>query len=131
MADRPQSLAEFLGVADPLRPEAPVTPPPSPKLTVKAFCREILNSPQYRESILRRIIMDELPESIERMLWDRAHGKVVDRVEFKDMTDDVDEFNAEQCEQEALRLLEVARQIRLETSSLETQTSEGSGTQVH
>lgn len=107
-----QSLADFLGVQDPVQPELPVQPAPSPKLTVKDFCRSVLSSAQYRESLLRRVIMDELPPAVECMMWDRAWGKVVEKVEFKDTTDPLEDFTIEQLEDRAMKLMEVARRLR-------------------
>jgi hypothetical protein len=75
-----QSLADVLGVPDPQQPERPVGDPPLEHLTAQEFCRAILRTPQYRESLLRRILCDELPPGIEAMLWDRAHGKLRDQV---------------------------------------------------
>ena len=112
--EKVQSLAEFLGTADPKQPGAPVAPAPSPKMTAKAFCKEILNTQQYRESLLRRILLDELPPAVECLLYHYAHGKPIEYVEIKDTTDDVDEMSVEQCENEAMRLLAIARQLRTE-----------------
>lgn len=109
-----QSLADFLGVQDPVQPELPVQPPPSLKITVKGFCKGILSSVQYRESLMRRIIMDELSPAVECMLWDRAHGKTVEKMEFKDTTDPLEELTIEQLEERAVKLLEVARRLRVD-----------------
>ena len=75
-----QSLADLLGVQDPVHPERPVADPPSEDITPQQFCRNVLQSVQYRESLLRRILVDELPPNIEAMLWDRAYGKMKDHV---------------------------------------------------
>jgi hypothetical protein len=107
-----QSLADFLGVQDPAKPDLPAQPAPSPKVTAKAFCKEILQTREYREALLRRIVMDELPPAVECMLWDRAHGKTVDKVEVKDTTDPLEELTIEQLEERAMRLLEAARGMR-------------------
>lgn len=61
---------------------------------------------------MRRIIMDELPAPVELMLWDRAHGKTVEKMEFKDVTDPIEELTLEQLEDRAVKLLEVARRLR-------------------
>jgi hypothetical protein len=74
-----QSAAQLLGVQDPTDPTAPVSP--APKLTAKQFCRALLATPQYRESLLRRILMDDLPPAVECKLWEYAYGKPVDRIE--------------------------------------------------
>lgn len=112
-----KSLADFLGVEDPVTKQLPSSPGPSPKLTVKDFCKEVLRSPQYRESLLRRIIMDELPPAVECMMYDRAYGKTVEKVEWKDTTDPIESLTIEQLEDRAMKLLEVARNLRKELSA--------------
>lgn len=74
-----QSLAEFLGVASPDRGE---TTTPTETLSAKAFCRAVLSSEEYRRSILQRITLGELPPALEMMIWDRAHGKTVEKVKL-------------------------------------------------
>lgn len=81
-------------------------------MTAAAFSKEILDSVQYRESLLRRIIMDELPPAIEVLLYHYAHGKPVERVEVKDTTDSLEHLTVEQLEEQAMRLAETARQMR-------------------
>lgn len=106
-----KSLAEHLGVADPLKPDAPVSTPV--KTTAKTFCRDILASSQYRESLLRRILLDELPPAVECMLWERAHGKIPNRVEVDDVTNRMENWTAEQLEERARVLLDFAKRHRL------------------
>jgi hypothetical protein len=109
--DKPQSLADFLGVQDSLRLDESVQPA-FVKMTAKAFSKEILDTAQYRESLLRRILMDQLPAAVECLLYHYAYGKPVESIEIKDVTDPLDDFTAEQCEEHAQRLIEVARQLR-------------------
>lgn len=104
------SLADTLGVQDPAQPAKPAAPAPSTKLTAKSFCKDILNSQEYRESILHRIIMGELPPAIECMLWDRAHGKTVERVEVKERGEALENLSPEVVEQ---RLERVQRMLML------------------
>jgi hypothetical protein len=111
-----QSLADLLGVQDdvPQEPEEAVRPSKVKrlKLTAKAFCKEILDSKEYRDSLLRRIIMDELPPAVEVLLYHYAHGKPVERMEVKDVTDPLEDFTAEQCQERAEKLLDLARQLK-------------------
>jgi hypothetical protein len=111
-----QSLADFLGVKDTEQSDRDIAPPPA-KMTAKAFFRDVLATREYRESLLRRIVMDELPAAVECMMWDRAHGKAVERVEVKDTTDRLEGLSAEQLEQRALFLADVAHQLRSEMAS--------------
>lgn len=106
-----KSLAEHLGVVDPKTPDTP-SKPRSARLTIKAFCQGIIDSDEYRQSILRRIYLDSLPAQIETLFYHYAGGKPVEHIEIKDVSDDVDEMSVEQCEAEARRLLEVAQELR-------------------
>ncbi len=74
--DRVQTLAEFLGTD-----QAPDIPTELPQLTVKEFCRGVLESREYRQSILQRITMGSLPPAIECRMYDYAYGKPVEHVE--------------------------------------------------
>lgn len=118
---REMTLAEYLGVVDPVLPKEQqivTTPAPSiTKLTVKSFCQDIIQSREYRESILRRVIMDQLPQAIETMLWNRAYGPVVEKVEVKDTSDQLEDMTAEQLEERARKLADVALHLRLSEHS--------------
>lgn len=111
---RMKSLADVLGVADPtLAPENRTEPDIDPdSMSAKQFATAILTSRQYRESLLRRIIMDELPPGIEAKLMDYAWGKPVDRVEVEDKTKRLEDYSVDQLEERALYLAEVARRMR-------------------
>lgn len=79
-----QSLADVLGTS-------PIGTPDEAKLdefdklvdidSVEDFCRGILNSAEYRRSILHRIHLGILPAAIELRFYDYAHGKPAERVE--------------------------------------------------
>ena|SRR2546423_947900 len=100
-----QTLAEFLGSSDdPVAYEPP--------RDVKSFCRGILSSREYRASLLDRITLGTLSPAIECRLYDYAYGKPIERFEVKDTSDPLDDLSAAQLEDRALRLLEVARQLR-------------------
>src|SRR6185295_14883674 len=95
-----KSLADVLGVPDPREPEH-VTQVTAKnfKLTAKAFCKEVLDSRQYRESLMRRIITDSLPPAVEQLLYYYGHGKPVDRIEVKETGADLSELTPAQLEQ--------------------------------
>jgi hypothetical protein len=112
-----QSLADFLGIKDASVPDAPAPTLTPPTLSVAAFCTEVLNTVQYRESILRRILMDSLPAQLECLLFHYAYGKPVERVEVKDTSNNLEDLTAEQLEERALYLAETARRMRQEASS--------------
>jgi len=81
--NKTQSLADFLGTSDPLQPEEPASQlqPLSDTFTLRDFCRGVLNSPEYRQSLVHRILLGELPSAIEQMFYYYAGGKPADRVE--------------------------------------------------
>lgn len=111
-----QSLADFLGARDRDLPDHVTNPEPrAPKLSIKERAKEILTSPEYFQSVIDRLRMGELPPQVETLLYHYAYGKPVERYEVKDTTDDVDEMSAEQCENEAMRLIEIARALRTES----------------
>lgn len=107
-----QSLADVLGVEDPLTREAPVVDIHPEKLTAKEFSRRILHSKEYRDSIIRRIYADELPPAIECRLYDYAFGRPVEKVEVADTTQKFTEYTIEQLEERALNLAQLAREMR-------------------
>ena len=74
--DRSQTLAEFLGTD-----QADNLPTELPQLTVKDFCRGVLESREYRQSVVHRINLGTLPAAVELMMYARAYGAVPDRVE--------------------------------------------------
>lgn len=81
-----KSLAEHLGVIDPrAKPtaDAPlqVVEPDILDLTGIEFCQGIVDSREYRESILRRVLLDELAPAVECRLLDMAWGKAPQRLE--------------------------------------------------
>lgn len=75
-----KSLADVLGVPNPVRPDEPLDQIADPS-SAEEFCREILNSREYRESVMRRIVVDELPQAVELWMLNTAHGKPIERVE--------------------------------------------------
>lgn len=106
-----QSLAEALGtvpVAGGQESEAEQQKPQS----AKVLSRALLNSREYRQSLIDRIALGELPPAVECKLWDYAYGKPVDRVEVKDTTRVLEHLSVEELEERALALAGLARQIR-------------------
>ncbi len=50
-------------------------------LEVKAFCRSILDAPEYRESIRRRMFSGKIAPAIEQHVWNMGYGKPKETVE--------------------------------------------------
>ena len=124
-----KSLADYLGVADQKESDSSDSPAASApastptKLTVKSFAREVLNSREYRQSILNRVLLGDLPPAVECLLYHYAYGKPVERLEVEDTTPTVDNMSPEQCEQRALFLAGLARKMREQQEEDEHPTS--------
>jgi len=131
------SLFEYLGLKDPDQPEKPMEAGPNLATTdPRTFALEILSSYQYRESILRRILVDDLPPAVETLLLHYAFGKPTERVEVKDVTP-IESLTSEQLEDKALQLAQMARRMREQMRShgdadpsdtADTQTTSGTKT---
>lgn len=110
-----KSLADELGTAAkreaPSYPEPP-TEPLSGKYTAKHFCLAIVNSAEYRASIMQRIVLGTLSPQIEQMLWDRAAGKVVEKVEVKDTTRPYQHLSLADLRQQLIDELALLDQLR-------------------
>lgn len=122
-----QSLAEFLGVLDPGKPPEEQNPVPPPKMTAKQLSRGILQSQTYRESILRRVLLDTLPPAVEIRFHDYAHGKPIERVELEDKTVRLDDAPSEKLEARLLKLLDRTRQLKREQATGLPPSDEGTG----
>ena len=111
-----KSLAEALGTADQSpQPEALRTSigPLSTKFTARDFCRAIINSEEYRLSLMQRIVLGELPPAVECMIWDRAAGKVVERMEFEDKTLRLEDSPRVVLEQKVRQLNDLLEHLRM------------------
>jgi hypothetical protein len=124
------SLADALGIPDPKEPNRPARPA-AQKMSRKDLCKQILASQEYRESLLRRIVLDALPPAVECMLWDRAEGKVAAKVEVKDTTNALEGMTVEQLESRALFLAEVARRLRSDGDVVGASEAESEEERVH
>lgn len=110
-----QSLADYLGTPDAAHPD-PGVDAPSTKASAKDFAREFLASPEYRASLMRRVMLDELPQSVECLLYHYAYGKPVERIAEVPPDFDLDDLSMEQLEANALQALEFVRRCRAESS---------------
>ncbi len=110
-----KSLSEVLGT-DPVTNDATSEPI---KLSVKSLAKGILTSPQYRESLVRRIIAGTLPPAVECKLFEYAYGKPVDKVEIIDGRNNLEELSTEQLEAKARELVVLARKLRGESEATE------------
>lgn len=110
-----KSLFEALQLPDPDIPYS--NEPDLLDLTGQEFCKGVVNSRQYRQSIINRILSQDLPSAIECRLLDHAWGKPPDRLEVNDTTVRLDELSAEELEERALKLASRARQLRMNSVS--------------
>ena len=106
-----QSLADFLGARN-LPEDTPNPDPPAPKVSIKDRARQILESREYFQSVLDRIKLGTLPPAVELRFYDEAYGKVVTRLEVKNVSTRLREMSVEQLEDRAQRLLARARELR-------------------
>lgn len=128
----PQTLAEFLGVSDP-KPGGQQRSAPSPlrRQTIKQFCKDVLETKEYREFLLQRISLGLLQPQIETLLYYYAHGKPVERLEVEsNPIGRLEDLSTEQIESRALHLLQIARTLREAEEQRESQ-GESSGRAVH
>lgn len=105
-----RNLAEALGIKNPLEQAAP-EPQPVGDLDGRSFARMVLNSTQYRESIMRRILFDELPAAVETKLMDYAWGRPTEHLEINDQRNNLENLSTAELEQRALFLASLARQL--------------------
>jgi CBS domain-containing protein len=107
-----ETLADLLGVGSQEPQEQP-----APRLEditdSKAFALAVLNSSEFRRYIVNGLILGEIPSGIVTRLMDHAWGKPIERVEVKDTTNNLEGLTSEQLESRAMRLMEMARSIRL------------------
>ena len=112
-----KSLAEYFGVLPDAAPadgneQRAASAESFANLSGKAFSEAVVNSLEFRRYILNGLTLGDLPPAVICRLIDHAWGKPVDRLEVKDTTDTLEGMTAEQLEQRALFLAEVARRLR-------------------
>lgn len=105
-----QTLADFLGVdrPEPATADEDVAPV---KLTIKQLCRGILESREYKRSILQRVALGTLPPAVELRLYDYAHGKPLDRVELVDKRNPYQGLPASEIAEHLQKLADLARSL--------------------
>lgn len=106
-----KSLAEALGVPEPTDKERTQPPAVPFRTSAKQFARDIVNSSTYRESIARRVLMDELPAPVEVLLLHYAYGKPVERLEVE-TKNDLSGLTLSQLEERAMMLTNLARKMQ-------------------
>jgi hypothetical protein len=115
-------------------PAGPGRPPGSKnKITLIAQrnCRNILESDEYKASILRRIVADNLAPAVEVMFHHYAYGKPKDTVEvLRSDASAAETMNAEQLAHEAqrtaLEILELKSQAEAQRREEEEQAERDS-----
>jgi hypothetical protein len=80
-----KKLADILGIAnafdiDPM-PTTVIERQEVENPTAQQFALSILESPEYRQSLLRRILTDDLPPAVETKLMDYGWGKPKETIE--------------------------------------------------
>lgn len=129
-ATKLQSLAQFLGVSQ----EVPADDHDEQdlavaQLTVQDFCRGVLASREYRQSVLDRIVLGTLPSAVELRMYDYAHGKPVEHFEVRDKSDFLD-LEPKQVQQRLERVQHML-QILQESRDAEDSDPPAKGMSVH
>lgn len=99
--------------------------------TGKEFSQKIVNSREYRQSLLRRLMADTLAPAVECRLLDHALGKPLERVEVEDKTIRLDQYTVEQLEERAMLLATLARRIRTNDGVPRPEPESGPPSAVH
>lgn len=97
-------------------------------LEARDFARCILDSEEYRASLMRRIQADTLPPQIESLLYHYRYGKPKDTLEVNVTSGQgLDELGAEQLAQEAqnaaAKLVDLMKWKRAETKHQESEAA--------
>lgn len=79
---------------------------------IGAFCRAILDSHEYRQSISFRITLGTLPPAVELRFYDYAAGKPVERVEVKDSSERIEDLTPDVAIQKLERVERMLRLLR-------------------
>lgn len=77
-----KSLADAFGIVNLTRPDEDTLDTLDVPLSAEDFCKAVVESREYRESIQRRLLMDDLPPAVECRLLDHAWGTPAKRVEL-------------------------------------------------
>lgn len=80
-------------------------------LEAKEAAGEILESAEYRESLIVRAKAGTLPPQIETMLWHYRYGKPIERLEVSDLTKQLAELSDEQLAERLEKTTDRVRQI--------------------
>jgi hypothetical protein len=55
-------------------------------LEIRAFCRSVVDSPEYRQKLYDDACARRLSPAVEMMLWDRAYGSVPKEIRVDDVS---------------------------------------------
>lgn len=130
MKDLPKTLAELLAVDDP-RTNEPMPQPYAEPRSAKEFARQCLGSPEYRASIFRRILTDELSPQMECRLWDYAWGKPLERMQIEDKSTNLEDAPVELLEQRMKFLLSIIKTKRMNDVQVEEPDDGPSTDSIH
>jgi hypothetical protein len=98
---------------------------------VEEIAQKLLHSKEYRQHLLRMIMMDDIPPALETRLWEYAYGKPVEHVEVKDKTPRLEDVPLEQLEARAAMLMRVAQQLRMQRETPAEESSDEESNRVH
>jgi hypothetical protein len=125
--DKPlRSLADILGVPDPARPDEDTSVYDEPK-TAREFALKVLNSPEYRFSVYRRLMLHEFPPALEVLLHHYAYGKPVEKVEVKDTSNPLEATSLTNLKERVITLQRIISQLESDDAP-DTSSSDDSKT---
>lgn len=107
-----KTLFESLGFDNDEMPESSLSENSLTDISGEDFCKRIVNSPEYRISLLSRIANGRLAPAVECRILEHAWGKVTDKLEVKQTSNDLEHLSAEKLEERALYLANLARNLR-------------------
>jgi hypothetical protein len=113
-----KTLGDTLHETDPQSfPKQDIPAPPADsiglasKKTGKSFSRAVLESKQYRDSIVARVVAGTLPAAVECKMWDHAFGVPKQRVEVEDKTNPYENMSPEQIQTRIRVLMDTAQRL--------------------
>jgi len=94
----------------------------------RAVCLKILEDPEYRQSIARRIKNDALPAAVECLMWHYAYGKPTEKMEVHVSGDELQDLSSAQL---AARASSLAKMIKKDAEKEQRELEQESSQVVH
>jgi len=92
-------------------------------LEIRAFCRTVIDSPEYRTKLFEDACARRLSPAVEMMLWDRAYGSVPKELRVDDVSS-IDTDSLQHRLRELVAALPVVDVLQGEAAETETDVGE-------